>query len=131
MSILQAGAAGVSAPAPFSVLNGGDGGEARDAWLKNEAAIAADVELRLEAFKRRSDEATRESNNLEKQRKLLDCRLEQRALKQSAETCREVGEKHGVTVDFLEDMQSELKAMDGKLDNLQAEVTAVHEDLKR
>ena len=104
---------------------------ARDVWIKNEAIIAADVQERLQAVADAFEEAKREGDALQKQKMLMECRLQQRSLRQSETTASEVAEKHGVAMKFLEDMQTQLKAMDSKLDDLQADVTAVREDLRR
>ena len=104
---------------------------ARDAWLQNEADVADDVQGRIDAVSSAFEVAEKESDPLEKQAQLVLCRKQQQALKQSAETCSAISEKHGVEVEFLEGMQAQLANMDAKLDNLQKDVTAIREDLKR
>ena len=90
-----------------------------------------DVQGRIDAVSSAFEVAEKESDPLEKQAQLVLCRKQQQALKQSAETCSAISEKHGVEVEFLEGMQAQLANMDAKLDNLQKDVTAIREDLKR
>ena len=93
--------------------------------------MADDVQGRIDAVSCAFEVAEKESDPLEKQAQLVLCRKQQQALKQSAETCSTISEKHGVEVEFLEGMQAQLANMDAKLDNLQKDVTAIREDLKR
>jgi len=61
--------------------------------------------------------------------RFLAPQLDHRSLKQTAANVKDTGKKLDIVVDFLSDMQSQLSAIDGKLNKLLDDVNTLLEGL--
>ena len=100
-------------------------------WLEHEAAIAEDVQQKMENLDALREEAEKETDVLKKQELLVQCRKEQATIQAASSNISDVGKKLDVVIKFMDTMNSRLVDMDGKLSAIQAGVTALHEDMKR
>ena len=100
-------------------------------WLEHEAAIAEDVQQKMENLDALREEAEKETDVLKKQELLVQCRKEQATIQAASSNISDVGKKLDVVIKFMDTMNSRLVDMDGKLSAIQEGVTALHEDMKR
>jgi hypothetical protein len=105
--------------------------EARDAFLAEEQGVADEISGRILALEAKRAAIENASDAVEKQELIAQCRMEQQTLTIMAKNVKNISHQLAIIVDFLADLNAHLTAIDGKLNMIQSQVSAVHEDLKR
>ncbi|KAK3258970.1 hypothetical protein CYMTET_32009 [Cymbomonas tetramitiformis] len=101
------------------------------AWSATAADVEAEMEARMKKLAELRQKAEREPDTLCRQELLVRCREEQAVLVQASRNVKEVGSWLGVLVEFLAGIDTKLDAIGVQLDELQAGVRMLGEDLRR
>ena len=99
--------------------------------MNQEEFISREITTRLknlENFQKLAEESN--IDPLKKQELIIQCRLEYNQLKIAVSNIKDIGSKLDVVIGFLSGIETHLFIIDGKLDNIQADISIIKDELK-
>ncbi|KAK3280123.1 hypothetical protein CYMTET_12024, partial [Cymbomonas tetramitiformis] len=101
------------------------------AWSATTDVVAQEMHTRLRALTELRRRAEKETDALQKQELLVRCREAHAALAQASSNVKDVSSALGVLVEFLSSVDTKLQSISVQLDELQAGVRVLGEDIRR
>ncbi|KAK3246893.1 hypothetical protein CYMTET_43591 [Cymbomonas tetramitiformis] len=101
------------------------------AWSATAGVVEQEMHTRLKALTELQLQAEKETDALQKQELLVQCREAHAALAQASSNVKDVGSTLGVLVEFLSSVDTKLHSISVQLDELQAGVRVLGEDIRR
>ncbi|KAK3267153.1 hypothetical protein CYMTET_24275 [Cymbomonas tetramitiformis] len=101
------------------------------AWSATAGVVEQEMHTRLKALTELQLQAEKETDVLQKHELLVQCREAHAALAQASSNVKDVGSTLGVLVEFLSSVDTKLQSIGMQLDELQAGVRVLGEDIRR
>ena len=91
-------------------------------WKESEDDVQDHLRQRLDALTELREKMEEESDPMQKELLLMECRQKQVEIRQQFQNVQGVGQSLGIIISFLDGMQSQLTTINGKLDKISADV---------